>query len=238
MSLATTQLSAVPIRAMSSRGAVAAALPLHTPCSNCHLRDLCLPCGMSGVDLEQLDGLKFSRRSIKEGQALYHEGDAFHFIYAVRNGTFKSSLSLVDGREQVSGFQISGELLGLDGLADGKYASSATALEDTVVCAIPYVQLTELATSNAGIQRALSRLMSREIVRDHNLLMLLGSMNAEERLATFLLNLSRRLNARGYSPSDLGGVYCSCWREAAATARASWSNSVLLSRKSIAPASR
>ena len=202
MSLATAQVSATPIRAVSSHDAAAAVLPLKTQCSQCHLRDLCLPCGMSGADVDRLDTMKFTRRSVKEGQALYHEGDAFHFIYALRNGTFKSSLSLADGREQVSGFQISGELLGLDGLAEGKYASSATALEDTVVCAIPYAHLTELANSSAGMQRAVSRLMSREIVRDHNLLMLLGSMNAEERLATFLLNLSRRLQARGYSPGE------------------------------------
>lgn len=202
MSLASAQAFAAPLHFAPAGQAAAAVLPLQTQCSSCHLRDLCLPCGMSGAEVDRLDGLMFTRRAIKAGKTLYHEGDPFQFIYAVRSGTFKTSLSLADGREQVSGFQIAGELLGLDGVADGKYASSATALEDTMVCAIPYTHLAELALANAGMQRAVSRLMSREIVRDHSLMMLLGSMNAEERLAAFLLNLSQRHKARGYSASE------------------------------------
>jgi CRP/FNR family transcriptional regulator, anaerobic regulatory protein len=173
-----------------------------TQCSACHLKDLCLPCGLDGTDLDRIDSLNFTRRRIAAGQTLYREGDKFQFIYAVRSGTFKSSLTLADGREQVSGFQMAGELLGLDGLAHGKHASSATALEDTEVCAIPYAHLNELSTQSANMQHVVSRLMSREIVREHSLMMLLGSMNAEERLAAFLLNLSQRMKARGYSASE------------------------------------
>lgn len=175
--------------------------PLKTQCSNCHLRDLCLPGGMTGSDVERLDSLMFGRRKVKAGRTLYCEGERFQFIYAVRSGTFKSSLTLADGREQVSAFHMAGELMGLDGVAQGKHASSATALEDTEVCAIPYAHLTELAEGNFGTH-VVSRLMSREIVREHSLMMLLGSMNAEERLAAFLLNLSQRLKARGYSASE------------------------------------
>jgi CRP/FNR family transcriptional regulator len=109
---------------------------------------------------------------------------------------------LADGREQVSGFHIAGELMGLDGVANGKHASSATALEDTEVCAIPYTHLTEMAAGNSSMQHVVSRLMSREIVREHSLMLLLGSMTAEERLAAFLLNLSQRLKARGYSDKE------------------------------------
>lgn len=176
--------------------------PLQTLCSTCHLKDLCLPCGLNGNDIERLDELKFARRRIKEGQALYHEGDKFQFIYAVRSGTFKSTLQLRDGREQVTGFQMAGELLGLDGLASGKHASSAVALEDAEICAIPYAHLSELAAISTDLQHVISRLMSREIVREHSLMMLLGSMNAEERLAAFLLNISQRMKARGYSPNE------------------------------------
>jgi len=176
--------------------------PLKTLCSTCHLKDLCLPCGLTGTDVERLDSLKFARRRIKEGQALYHEGEKFQFIYAVRSGTFKSHLTLKDGREQVTGFQMAGELLGLDGLAAGKHASSAMALEDAEICAIPYAHLSELATGSPDLQHVISRLMSREIVREHSLMMLLGSMNAEERLAAFLLNISQRMKARGYSASE------------------------------------
>ena len=175
---------------------------IQTQCSHCHLRDLCLPCGMNAPDVERLDSLMFARRRVAAGQTLYREGDKFQFIYAVRSGTFKSSLTLTDGREQVSGFHMAGELMGLDGVAHGKHASSATALEDTEICAIPYAHLNELATQNTNMQHVVSRMMSREIVREHSLMMLLGSMNAEERLAAFLLNLSQRLKARGYSASE------------------------------------
>jgi CRP/FNR family transcriptional regulator, anaerobic regulatory protein len=188
-----------PQTAMRTPVAPAAAASL---CSTCHLKDLCLPCGLTGNDVQRLDGLKFARRRVKEGEALYHEGDRFQFIYAVRSGTFKSTLNLKDGREQVTGFQMAGELLGLDGLAAGKHASSAVALEDTEICAIPYAHLTELATASPDLHIAMTRMMSREIVREHGLMMLLGSMNAEQRLAAFLLNVSQRLKARGYSATE------------------------------------
>lgn len=177
-------------------------MPLRTSCSTCHLRDLCLPCGLTGADLQRLDGLLFGRRKVKAGETLYLAGDAFEFIYAVRSGTFKSNLLLADGREQVSGFHMAGELMGLDGLAQGRHASAATALEDAEVCAIPYLNLSALAAGNTNLQHIVGRLMSREIVREHSLMMLLGSMNAEERLAAFLLNVSQRMKARGYSATE------------------------------------
>ena len=171
-------------------------------CSSCHLKELCLPCGMDGSDVERLDSMMFSRRRIRSGQALYRAGDRFEFIYAVRSGTFKTSLDLADGREQVSGFYLGGELMGLDGVASGSHASTATALEDADVCTIPYGQLCELANRHAGMQQVITRLMSRELVREHGVMLLLGSMSAEERLAAFLLNLSRRFKARGYSATE------------------------------------
>ena len=179
--------------------------PVHqlgTQCSTCHLKDLCLPCGLAGSEVQHLDGLMFGRKKVKQGQALYREGDKFQFIYAVRSGTFKSSLTLRDGRQQVTGFHMAGEMMGMDGLASGNNATVAEALEDAEVCAIPYAHLMELAASNSSMQHIVGRLMSREIVREHSLMMLLGSMNAEERLAAFLLNLSQRMKARGYSPAE------------------------------------
>jgi CRP/FNR family transcriptional regulator len=176
--------------------------PLRMRCSSCPQGELCLPCGIAGSDVQRLDDLKFGRRKVKLGQTLYREGDRFQFIYAVRSGTFRSNLMLADGREQVNGFYMAGEIMGLDGVAYGTHASSATALEDAEVCAIPYAQLTELAAGNSGLQQVVGRLMSREILREHSQMMMLGSMNAEERLAAFLLNLSHRLKVRGYSASE------------------------------------
>jgi CRP/FNR family transcriptional regulator, anaerobic regulatory protein len=204
MSPATQIALERPVRFMplARTGSVKPLAPLKTNCSACHLRELCLPCGLNSNDLTRLDSLMFGRRKVKVGQALFHEGQSFQFIYAVRNGTFKSSLMLADGREQVSGFHVAGELMGLDGVANGTHASSATALEDSEICAIPYAHLIELAAGSSSMQHAVSRLMSQEIVREHSLMMLLGSMNADERLAAFLLNLSQRLKALGYSARE------------------------------------
>ncbi|WP_372828445.1 helix-turn-helix domain-containing protein [Polaromonas sp.] len=204
MPFAAPSACAAPISIVPRQAQVHAVpvAPLQTHCSSCHLRDLCLPCGMTGGDVERLDSLMFGRRKVAAGQTLYREGERFQSIYAVRSGTFKSGLTLADGREQVSGFYMAGELLGLDGVAHGAHASSTTAIEDAEVCSIPYSRFTEMAAANSGMQHVVSRLMSREIVREHSLMVLLGSMNAEERLAAFLLNLSQRLKARGYSSTE------------------------------------
>ena len=193
-------ISRVSVRSL--RAAPVTLRPVQTSCSACNLRDLCLPGGMASQDLKVLDGLTLGRRKVKMGDTLFREGQDFQHIYAVRSGTFKSTLTLADGREQVSGFYMAGELLGLDGVAHGHHASHAQALEDTEVCLIPYAQLTQLAAQGGGLQQVVGRLMSREILREHSLMMLLGSMNAEERLAAFLLNLSQRLAARGYSATE------------------------------------
>jgi CRP/FNR family transcriptional regulator len=198
-----TPIRAIHILPVRQQALPAAATPLKTLCSACHLKELCLPCGLSGDDVDSLDALGFGRRRVAAGEALFAEGDRFQYIHAVRTGTFKTSLAMADGREQVSGFYMAGELLGLDGVATSRHASTAVALEDTEVCAIPYSNLTELAaTGGSQMQQVVSRLMSREIVREHSLMLLLGSMNAEERLAAFLLNLSQRMKARGFSPKE------------------------------------
>ncbi len=175
---------------------------LNTRCPTCQLRGLCLLCAMSGGELTGLDSLMVGRHRIKAGQAIYHQGDRFQFIYAVRGGTCKTSLTLTDGREQVSGFHMTGELMGLDAVAQGTHGNTAHALEDSELCSIPFTQLSELVASNAKLQLLLAQLMSREIVREHSVMVLLGSMNANQRLAAFLLNLSQRYAARGYSARE------------------------------------
>jgi len=198
----------VPVPTRASRVAftprtISVVRPLSTQCSTCHLRELCLPRDLAGEDVRQLDRLASSgRRRLGVGQTLYRAGDRFQFVYAVRSGTFKTSLGLSDGREQVSGFHMAGELMGLDGVAGGVYTSTAIALEDAEICSISYEHLGEISSRSGSLQNVVGRLMSREIVREHSLMLLLGSMNAEERLAVFLLNMSQRLKARGYSPVE------------------------------------
>ena len=204
MSAVLSQESASAIRYMPmvQRVVCAPVVPLRIQCSKCHLRELCLPANLAEGDVQRLDGLGLGRRRVKAGQTLYQQGENFHSFYAVRSGTFKVSLNADDGREQVTGFHIAGEQIGLDGLADGKHSTTATALEDADACAIPYAALSEVVHSSSGMQHLVGRLMSREIVREHSLMMLLGNMNAVERLAAFLLNLSARLKARGYSANE------------------------------------
>ena len=169
---------------------------VNTRCSTCNLRELCLPCGLTEGS-ELLDGLAYTRRRVKRGETLFHAGDDFEFLYAVRSGFFKSNVLLEDGRDQVTGFHMAGEVLGMDGIGTGWHTADAIALEDSEVCVIPYAHLEE-----PGLQRQLQKVMSRELVRDQGVMMLLGTMKAEERLAAFLLNLSTRFTARGYSASE------------------------------------
>ncbi|MGY1447807.1 fumarate/nitrate reduction transcriptional regulator Fnr [Pseudomonas chlororaphis] len=175
---------------------------LKAACANCSVLELCLPLGLSGPEIERLDTLIVQRFKVKKGAALYRTGDPLRSLYAVRIGSFKTSMVSVDGREQVTGFQISGEMLGLDAISADEHACSAFALEDSEVCPIHFAQLEKLAQDLPSLQHSLNKLLSREIVRDHSMLMLMGNMNSDERLAAFLLNLSQRLSLRGYSSRD------------------------------------
>jgi CRP/FNR family transcriptional regulator len=176
---------------------------LKVACSSCNLRELCLPVGLSSPELERLDTLVATRKSVARGESLFRAGDAFQSLYAVRTGFFKTSVSAEDGRDQVTGFQMAGELIGLDGISHDRHACDATALEDSQVCIIPYGHLEALSREFVELQHQFHKIMSREIVRDHGVMLLLGSMRAEERLAAFLLNLTQRLKARGFSASSL-----------------------------------
>lgn len=175
---------------------------IKTVCSTCNLRELCLPFGLSLEELERLDDLISTRRRIKRGDHLYRVGDSFDAIYAIRSGFFKTDVLLEDGREQVTGFQMGGELLGLDGISTEHHTCNAIALEDSEICAIPFARLESLSREIHTLQRHFHKVMSREIVRDHGVMMLLGTMRAEERLAAFLLNLSQRFTARGFSHTE------------------------------------
>jgi CRP/FNR family transcriptional regulator, anaerobic regulatory protein len=171
-------------------------------CSQCNLRELCLPVGLSEQEFTKLDTLVGGRRKIKRGQSLYRAGDVFEAIYAVRTGFFKTDVLLEDGREQVTGFQMAGEIMGMDGISADAHTCNAVALEDSEVCSIPYAMLEQLQSEIRALQHHFHKVMSREIVRDQGVMMLLGTMRAEERLAAFLLNLSQRLKARGYSATE------------------------------------
>ncbi|MDR0234491.1 MAG: fumarate/nitrate reduction transcriptional regulator Fnr [Zoogloeaceae bacterium] len=175
---------------------------IKTACSNCNLRELCLPFGLSDHEVARVDALINVRKRVKRGENLYRAGSAFESIYAIRSGFFKTYVLLEDGRDQVTGFQMAGELLGLDGISSERHSCNAVALEDSEVCHIPFAQLEQVSREIQTLQHHFHKVMSREIVRDHGVMLLLGTMRAEERLATFLLNLSQRFTARGFSPAE------------------------------------
>lgn len=159
--------------------------------------------GLSAQQMQRVDELVSVRRKIKRGTALFRNGDPFTALYAVRTGFFKTCVASEDGRDQVTGFQMAGEILGLDGIVSDQHHCDAVALEDAEVCLMPFDRLEEISREVTAMQHHVHKIMSREIVREHGVMLLLGSMRAEERLAAFVLNLVERLHSRGFSQSEL-----------------------------------
>jgi CRP/FNR family transcriptional regulator len=172
---------------------------LRVRCATCSVRELCLPIGLAPDAMRELDALITIRRHFKKGASVFHSGDRFAALYAIRSGSCKVTVPSEEGREQVSGYHIMGDIMGFDGIGSGRHGGQAIALEDTEVCEIPFDHLEELCQRWAPLQHNLHRLLSREVTRDENLLLVLGSMPAEERVVAFLLNLSDRYRQRGYS---------------------------------------
>jgi CRP/FNR family transcriptional regulator, anaerobic regulatory protein len=167
------------------------------------MRELCMPVGLSKDELNRIDDLVTTRRKVKRGDTLFHSGEKFTNLFAIRTGFFKTCIASEDGRTQVTGFQMAGEIVGLDGIVDDTHTCDAVALEDAEVCVMPFDRIEEISREVNSLQRHVHKIMSREIVREHGVILLLGSMRAEERLAAFLLNLVQRLHARGFSQSEL-----------------------------------
>ena len=171
-------------------------------CTTCSLRDVCLPVGLDDAEVQHLSTLIKHKFRVRRGEYLFHAGADFKSLYAVKNGFFKASTLKTDGRTQVTGFYMTGELLGLGAISLEKYSCDTMALEDSEVCEVPFAKLEEIGRAIPPLMNQFHKIMSREIVHDHDVMMLLGSMKAEERLATFLLNLSTRLSRRGYSSTE------------------------------------
>ena len=171
-------------------------------CASCARRAQCLPAGLNESELLQLHDFVGSRRRVKRGEILWETGDSLHSLYAVRLGFLKSFIITGDGQVQVTGFQMSGEIVGMDAIATGRHNSTVVALEDTEVCALPFAELDRLMDRVPTLQRRFLRMMSREIVREQENMALLGTMRAEQRLATFLLRLSSLYRKRGYSATE------------------------------------
>jgi CRP/FNR family transcriptional regulator len=175
---------------------------LKAHCMNCSVRELCLPVGVDLDAMRQIDALVSERLRLQKGTVVYHAGDPFSSLYAIRVGSCKTTILGEKGYLQVAGYHMVGDIIGLDGIGTGLHASDAVALEDSELCVLPFGRLAELARHVLPLQHNLHRIMSREIERDQNVMLVLGSMRAEERLAAFLVSLSERYHRRGYSGTE------------------------------------
>ncbi len=180
------------------------AAPASVPCSQCKMRSQCLPVELTSAEFDIVDArLVAGRRKVARGANLFRVGDPFVAVFAVWTGFFKTVVASDHGLEQVTGFHMFGEMLGLGGIDTGRHDVDAIALEDSQVCVVPYAGLSSLMRELPNMQQHFHRVMSREIGSDHVAMLQLGSMLAEERLAAFLLNLMHRLQARGFSESSV-----------------------------------
>jgi len=186
----------------SRRSVKPLAVVAKSTCANCGARHACMPPELSAAGVEAFSKAFGNTRRVKRGEAIYRAGDVFHNLYVARAGSSKTIAVYRDGRQQITGFQISGEFLGMDGIGTGKHTVDAVALEDSVMCVIAFKELEGLCDENKAMQHHVHKLMSREIVRESGLLMMMGNLTAEERVAAFLLNLSQRFQDRGYSPAE------------------------------------
>lgn len=171
-------------------------------CQSCSISRLCLPVMLAKTDIEQLDAIVQRSRPLRKGEHLFSGGDDFESVFAIRSGSLKSYTISEDGIEQVTGFHLPGEIVGLDAINGGRHPSFAKALETAAVCAIPFEKLEPLARQMPGLQQQLFKVMSQEIHEDQELMMLLNKKSADERLAAFLINLSQRFGRRGLSSAQ------------------------------------
>ncbi len=175
---------------------------IRSKCQTCSLYQLCLPMGLESGEMEQLDNIIKRRRVIKKGEFLYQCGDKFHSLFAVRSGSFKSFTPVDNDAEQIIGFHLPGELIGLDAISQSKHQSYAQALETTSVCEIPFARLEELSMKVSGLQHHLFSIMSEDIQNEHCHVTQLAKRSAEARLAHFLLDLGARFRKLGYSGTE------------------------------------
>ncbi|WP_191603256.1 fumarate/nitrate reduction transcriptional regulator Fnr [Marinomonas algicola] len=175
---------------------------LTSQCQNCSLSALCLPISLADEDVNRLDQIIERKKPLKKGDVLFQQGEAFSSVYAVRTGTLKTFNITNSGEEQITGFYCPSELVGLSGIDSNTYPVSAKALETTSVCEIPFSHLESLSSQIPSLKHQIFKVMSRKICDDQQMMVLLGKKNADEKVASLLMNLSDRFKRRGYSATS------------------------------------
>ncbi|WP_269801142.1 FNR family transcription factor [Psychromonas sp. MB-3u-54] len=171
-------------------------------CQDCSISQLCIPYSLNENELERLDNIIERKKPIQKGQEIFKAGQEMKCLYAIRSGTLKSYTITEQGDEQITAFHLAGDLIGFDAISSETHPSFSQALETSMICEIPYDTLDTLSISMPKLRQQILRLMSGEIVGDQNMILLLSKKNAEERLASFIFDLSQRFAARGFSPRE------------------------------------
>ena len=171
-------------------------------CNNCRLNTICLPLALDVAQVEQLDRIIQRSRPLQKGEHLYRQDEDFQSVFAVRAGSVKAYSITDNGQEQVTGFYLPGEVLGMDGIAKNRHASSARAMETSSICEIPFEKLGELSLRIPSLQKHFFQLMSQEISDDQRLLTLLSKNSADQRVAALLLSISARNKRRQLSAAN------------------------------------
>lgn len=190
------------MKILSELKSAAGRTPHTIHCQNCSISQLCLPFALNEHELTQLDNIIERKKPIQKSQILFKSGDELQALYAIRSGTIKSYTISENGEEQITAFHLPGDLIGFDAIMNMQHVGFAQALETAMICEIPFDILDDLAGKMPKIRHQIMRLMSNEIKSDQEMILLLSKMSAEEKLAAFLLNLSRRFSARGFSARE------------------------------------
>jgi len=173
--------------------------PPQTSCLTCRLSDLCLPFGLQIDEVETLEIIIKNKRPLQLNELLFTKDELCLGLFAVKSGSFRRFVINAEGLEQTLGFYLPGELIGLDALFDGRFTCSVDALETSSVCELPLTRLNELCAKIPNLQYQLTRILSKEITANHEQMFLLSNNSAKIKVATFLLMLSKRYGALGYS---------------------------------------
>ncbi|HEX6137306.1 MAG TPA: helix-turn-helix domain-containing protein [Casimicrobiaceae bacterium] len=171
-------------------------------CSNCNLHKICMPVDIKPEAAPLFDHMVGTRIRLRKGDVLFRAGDRFASLYAIRTGSCKTVMLTDDGNEQVAGYHLPGDIIGAEGIAAEMYGCQAVALEDTEVCTLPFDRVEALAHEDPAFQHRVYRLLGDAILRERSIALMLGTMRAEQRLASFLLDLAQRYHARGYSSTE------------------------------------
>ncbi len=175
---------------------------MRVACSECSLLELCLPAGLEAGDVDKLEKLIKRNKPLHRRDTLFREGDAMQAIYVVRSGCFKTCNITENGTENVIGFHLPGELMGLDAIATDLHRCTAVALDTSSVCEMPFEKLQTLADQLPSLHHQLIRIMSQGLASESSMNQLLGSKDANGKIASFLLSLSDRMAHRGFSRTD------------------------------------